>query len=166
MLAVEQNKCRLTLTRLKARVILPSSPDLGLRTMLSLANLYSWSFPLVFNRHASITTSIGRSARLRGVPNTSSVPLPTTITVFVSDKIFRGSSRMMQIFQGLVSLSPITSLFWVITKNILANVSVENISTRDIVQRLKVLVYKDLMSKLYILTVEDSNRVAIHPTHK
>ena len=77
---------------------------------------------------------------------------PRPLQSHVSDRIFRGSSRMMQIFQWLVSLSPITSLFWAITKNILANVSVENVSTTNIVQRLKALVYKDFLSKLYSLT--------------
>ena len=154
----------LTLQRLKACWILRSSPDLGLRTTLSLANLYSWSYPLVFNRRASITTSIGRNARLRGVPNTSSVPLPTTITVSISDRILRGSSRMMQIFQWLVSLSPITSLFGCTTKNILVIYRehpevAKNILTTDSIQRLKALIYKELMN--FFLTVQSDAKLIL-----
>ncbi len=88
----------------------------------------------------------------RAVPSSPSKPLATTITVFVSDKIFRSFSRMTRIFQWLVSPSPIPNLFGCTTENISVNVNVENISTKLIIQRLKTLLYKDFVSFLSSLT--------------
>ena len=64
---------------------------------------------------------------------------------------------MLQIFQWLFSLSLINNLFLVATKNILVSYRehpevAKNVLAETSIQRLKALLYKDLMSKLYSLT--------------
>jgi hypothetical protein len=69
----------------------------------------------------------------------------------ISDRIFRRSSRINKIFQWLVSLSLIPNLFGCTTKNILVR-KAKNILATGIIQQPKPLLYKDFVSKLYILT--------------
>lgn len=117
---------------------------------------------LLFDNPISLSAS-GDEHR-RAVPSSPTNHYPRPLQSQASGWILRGSSRMTSIVQWLFSLSLLNNLFGCTTENISVNVNVENISTQSILQRLKALLYKDFVPKLYRRHLKVPSR--IHPTAK
>ena len=114
--------------------------------------------PWSFYRHSNITIGIGRQTLSGSAKHPALKITYDHYSLLSLTGFFGGLLESTRFIQWLFSLSLMNNLFGCTTKNILVIYrehpeAAKNVLATKIIQRLKPLLYKDLMSKLYSLTV-------------